>query len=93
MPRPDLRAENGTHYIGESRRGEPILRIKRECPCEREECPFDGRTEFRVEPDMVCRTCGNTLHPNPVEYRLNGEWHVAHNLVCPYCAMTMGCLD
>jgi hypothetical protein len=88
------RAQRGTYYTGETdRHGNKIIRISRDCPCDSDECPFDGRNEFRVEPDMVCDDCGTTLHPNPVQYELGGKTHTAHNLVCPAHAWTVGCLD
>jgi len=89
----DKTARSGTHYTGKTDRlGHNIMRISQECPCSKDDCPFDG-TELPVEPDMVCSDCGTTLDPNPVQYELAGKQYVAHNLVCPMQAMTDGCLD
>lgn len=92
--RPDKRAEEGTNYTGERDHFDrPILRISTNCPCEQDDCPFDGSREYPVEPDMTCDHCGNTLQPNPVQYILDDELITAHNLACPFCAIGGGCLD
>ena len=87
------RPQTGTHYTGDKENGIPVIRISMDCPCSVEACPFDGRNEFPVDPEMVCSDCGTTLDPNPVQYELGGETHTAHNLVCPWCAQTVKCLD
>jgi len=84
------RAQRGTHYTGETTTsGEEILRISTDCDCEDENCPFDG-TE-RPLSEMTCPDCGTTLHPHAVQYSPGVP--VAHNLTCPYHAMTYYCLD
>lgn len=93
MDGPTKRPQRGTHYSGEIGYNGPVIRISARCPCNRDDCLFYGRNQFPREPDMVCGECGCTLHPNSVQYRLAGETHTAHNLVCPWCAQTVGCLD
>lgn len=90
---PTKKPQTGTHYTGENVNGSPVIRISMDCPCDCDECPFDGRNSFPRDSGMTCENCGCTLDPNPIQYRLKGETHTAHNLVCPYGAETVRCLD
>lgn len=84
--------QSGIHYTGDTNNlGHNIVRISMDCPCGEDGCPFNG-SEIPT-PKMRCDDCGTMLDPNPVRYQFEAEKHTAHNLVCPWCAMTMGCLD